>query len=96
VCFLDLEQATRNGNQPWDVAEFLYYSGHYIHPIQSDDAARTIAFSFIEGYLEAGGRGENIRKAATAKYTKVFSIFTLPNVILAIANVCRNAEGNGS
>jgi tRNA A-37 threonylcarbamoyl transferase component Bud32 len=89
VCFLDLEQATRNGNQPWDIAEFLYYSGHYILPIHSDKAARTIASSFIDGYLEAGGKSENIRKAASAKYTKVFSIFTLPNITLTIANACR-------
>jgi hypothetical protein len=81
VCFLDL--------QPWDIAEFLYYSGHYILPTRSDEAARTIASSFIGGYLEAGGKRENIRKAASAKYTKVFSIFTLPNITLTIANTCR-------
>jgi len=89
VCFLDLEQATRNGNQPWDIAEFLYYSGHYILPIHSDEAARIIASSFIEGYLEAGGKRETIKKAASAKYTKVFSIFTLPHIILIMANICK-------
>jgi tRNA A-37 threonylcarbamoyl transferase component Bud32 len=89
VCLLDLEQATRNGNQPWDIAEFLYYSGHYIPPIRSDEAARAIASSFIEGYLEAGGKRETIKKASSAKYTKVFSIFTLPHVILIMANICR-------
>lgn len=91
VCLLDLEQATRNGNQPWDVAEFLYYSGHYIPPIHSDEPARMIASSFIEGYLEAGGKRKTIRKAASAKYTKVFSIFTLPHIILTMANICRKA-----
>jgi len=89
VCFLDLEQATRNANQPWDIAEFLFYSGHYILPIHSDEAARIIASSFIEGYLDAGGQRENIRKAASAKYTKVFSIFTLPHIILIMANICK-------
>ena len=89
VCFLDLEQATRNGNQAWDIAEFLYYSGHYILPIHSDEAARIIASSFIEGYLDAGGKRKTIKKAASAKYTKVFSIFTLPHIILIIANVCK-------
>ncbi len=96
MCLLDLEQATRHGNQPWDIAEFLYYSGHYILPIHSDEAARTIASSFIEGYLEAGGKRENVRKAASAKYTKVFSIFTLPNIIVVMANVCKNMGGRGS
>ncbi len=89
VCFLDLEQATRNGNQPWDIAEFLYYSGHYILPIHSDEAAKIVASSFIEGYLEGGGKRENIRKAASAKYTKVFSIFTFPHIILMMANTCK-------
>lgn len=89
VCFLDLEQAIRNGNQPWDIVEFLYYSGHYFLPIHSDRAARTIASSFIEGYLEAGGKRENVRRAASARYTKVFSVFTLPHIILIMANICK-------
>ncbi|TEU05284.1 hypothetical protein E3I90_04555, partial [Candidatus Bathyarchaeota archaeon] len=37
--FVDLEQATRDGNQVWDVAEFLYYSGHYVFPIFPSDSA---------------------------------------------------------
>ncbi len=89
ICFLDLEQAVKNGNQPWDIAEFLYYSGHYILPTYSDEAAKAITSSFIEGYLEAGGEKENVRKAASAKYTKVFSIFTLPHIILLMSNICK-------
>jgi tRNA A-37 threonylcarbamoyl transferase component Bud32 len=89
ICFLDLEQATRNGNQSWDIAEFLYYSGHYILPTHSDKAAKIIATSFIEGYLEAGGKREIVEKAASAKYTKVFSIFTLPHILLIMANICK-------
>ncbi len=89
ICFLDLEQATANGNQPWDIAEFLYYSGHYILPIHSDEAARIIAHSFVEGYLEGGGKKEIVRKASSPKYTKVFSIFTLPHIILIMSNVCK-------
>ncbi len=95
VYFLDLEQATRNGNQPWDIAEFLYYSGHYMLPTHSDDAARTIASSFIDGYLQAGGNKQNVKLAASAKYTKVFSIFTLPHLILIMANTCRKMGGEG-
>ncbi len=95
ICFLDLEQATRNGNQPWDIAEFLYYSGHYILPTHPDEAARIICSSFIKGYVEAGGKKENVRKAASAKYTKVFSIFTLPHIILLMANICRTMGEEG-
>lgn len=87
--FVDLEQASRDGNQAWDVAEFLFYSGHYVSPISPADAAQLVAREFIEGYLEAGGRKETIKKAGSARYTKVFSIFTPPHVILAISNLCK-------
>jgi len=87
--FVDLEQATRDGNQAWDVAEFLYYSGHYVSPISSAKAARIIAKNFVEGYLEAGGKREAVKKAGSARYVKVFSVFTPPHVILAISNICK-------
>ena len=86
---LDLEQANRDGNQVWDIAEFLYYSGHYSPPMSSANGACVIARNFIEGYLEAGGKKETVKKAASTKYTKVFSVFTPPHVILAISNICQ-------
>jgi len=89
IVLLDLEQATRDGNQAWDIAEFLYYSGHYSPPMSSTNAAGIIARNFIEGYLEAGGKKETVKKAASARYTKVFSVFTPPHVLLAISNVCQ-------
>ncbi len=87
--FVDLEQASRDGNQSWDIAEFLYYSGHYVSPIAPASSAELIAKEFIEGYLEAGGKKETVRKAGSARYTKVFSIFTPPHIILAISNLCK-------
>jgi len=87
--FVDLEQASRDGNQTWDIAEFLYYSGHYVPPLASAQPAELIAKLFIEGYLEAGGKKETVKKAASPRYTKVFSIFTQPHIILAISNLCR-------
>jgi len=92
--FVDLEQATRDGNQAWDVAEFLYYSGHYVSPISSAKAAKIIAKNFIEGYLEAGGRKETVKKAGSARYVKVFSVFTPPHVILAVSNLCQTMGKN--
>jgi len=89
IVLLDLEQATRDGNQAWDIAEFLYYSGHYSPPMSSTNAAGIIARNFIEGYLEAGGKKETVKKAASARYTKVFSVFTPPHVLLAISNICQ-------
>ncbi len=91
--FVDLEQASRDGNQAWDIAEFLYYSGHYASPISPADSAELIATEFIKGYLEAGGEKETVKKAGSPRYTKVFSIFTPPHVILAISNVCKKMGG---
>jgi tRNA A-37 threonylcarbamoyl transferase component Bud32 len=89
IVLLDLEQATRDGNQAWDIAEFLYYSGHYSPPMSSTKAAGIIARNFLEGYLEAGGKKETVKKAASARYTKVFSVFTPPHVLLAISSICQ-------
>jgi tRNA A-37 threonylcarbamoyl transferase component Bud32 len=89
IFLLDLEQATREGNQTWDIAEFLYYSGHYSPPISSTNAASIIARSFLEGYLEAGGKKETVKNAASARYTKVFSVFTSPHVLLTISGICQ-------
>lgn len=89
ICLLDLEQASRNGDKVWDIAEFLYYTGHYLPPLVGTRPAELITKAFVEGYLEAGGDVKLVRKVGNPKYTKVFSIFTLPHIILAISNVCR-------
>ncbi len=89
LCFVDLEQATRDGDQSWDIAEFLYYSGHYVSPLSTANALERVAKEFIEGYLETGGKKENIKNAGSPKYTKVFSIFTQPHIIFAISNLCK-------
>jgi tRNA A-37 threonylcarbamoyl transferase component Bud32 len=94
VFFLDLEQATRGGDKTWDIAEFLYYSGHYSSPVSSSNATSIIAKNFIDGYLEAGGKKETVKKAASARYTKVFSIFTPPHILLAISNICQKMGNN--
>ncbi|MCW3993834.1 MAG: hypothetical protein NWE85_04635 [Candidatus Bathyarchaeota archaeon] len=89
ICLLDLEQASRNGDKVWDIAEFLYYTGHYLPPLVGTRPAELITEAFVEGYLETGGDIKLVRKVGNPKYTKVFSIFTLPHIILAISNICR-------
>ena len=90
ICFLDLEQAERGGDQAWDVAEFLYYSGHYafMSPIK---VPKRITESFIKGYLKGGGNAGNIEKVRSPRYVKVFSFFTPPHVLYVIANTCGRA-----
>jgi tRNA A-37 threonylcarbamoyl transferase component Bud32 len=92
IYLMDFEQASRGGDKTWDIAEFVYYAGHDIPPLTQTLVAEAIAEAFLGGYLEAGGKAEIVKKAANPKYTKVFSIFTLPHVILAISNVCRRAN----
>jgi tRNA A-37 threonylcarbamoyl transferase component Bud32 len=89
IVLLDLEQATRNGNQSWDIAEFLYFAGHYSPPMASTNAASIITKNFIEGYFEAGGKKETVKKAGSAKYIKVFSIFTPPHILFAMSSICQ-------
>jgi tRNA A-37 threonylcarbamoyl transferase component Bud32 len=91
VFMLDFEQASRNGDKVWDVAEFLYYAGHYVSPFVGVQPAELIARAFIKGYLKAGGKAEIVREAGNPKYTKVFSVFTLPHIMFGISNVCRKA-----
>ncbi|MGQ9530895.1 MAG: AarF/UbiB family protein [Candidatus Bathycorpusculaceae bacterium] len=91
IYILDFEQASRNGDKVWDVAEFLYYAGHYASPFVSTRQAQLIAEAFIEGYLEAGGNVKIVKDAGNPKYTKVFSVFTLPHIIFVISNTCRKA-----
>jgi tRNA A-37 threonylcarbamoyl transferase component Bud32 len=92
IYLLDFEQASRSGDKSWDIAEFLYYSGHYLQPLAGVEKAESISASFIEGYLKGGGEVNTIRKSGASKYTRVFSIFTLPSVVLAISNTCKRAE----
>ncbi|MEM3536847.1 MAG: lipopolysaccharide kinase InaA family protein [Candidatus Bathyarchaeia archaeon] len=89
IYLLDFEQASRKGDKTWDIAEFLYYSGHYLSPFVSPRAAELITKAFIEGYLDAGGNVETVKAVGSPKYTKVFSVFTLPSIILAISKICR-------
>ena len=92
IFLIDFEQATKEGDKAWDVAVFLYYSGHYLEPFYSNSKAESVAKAFIEGYLRGGGSVLNVRKAGAPKYTRVFSIFTIPPAIRAISDVCKKTE----
>jgi tRNA A-37 threonylcarbamoyl transferase component Bud32 len=92
IYLMDFEQASRNGDKVWDIAEFLYYGGHDVSPLVDTVKVEQIAKAFIEGYLKAGGNVKHVKEVANPKYTKVFSVFTFPHIIFIIANVCRKAE----
>jgi tRNA A-37 threonylcarbamoyl transferase component Bud32 len=92
IHLMDFEQASRKGDVVWDIAEFLYYAGHDISPFADVKKLRIFAETFIRGYVEAGGKIADVKSAGTAKYTKVFSIFTYPHIMYALSNVCRKAD----
>lgn len=92
IYLIDFEQAQQGGDKAWDIAVFLYYCGHYLQPFDSNAKAEAITKSFIEGYIEGGGNTNDVRKASTPKYTRIFSIFTMPAITLVIANICRRAD----
>ena len=92
IFMIDFEQATKDGDQAWDVAVFLYYSGHYLQPFYSNAKAEAVAKAFIAGYLKGGGNIINVKKAGAPKYTLVFSIFTPPPTMRTISDICKKTE----
>jgi Kae1-associated kinase Bud32 len=92
IFLIDFEQAQKGGDRAWDIAVFLYYCGHYMQPFDGSEKAGDVAKAFIAGYLSGGGKAEDIRKAALPKYTRVFSIFTMPAIMIAISNICKKTE----
>ena len=92
ILIMDFEQASRNGDKAWDVAEFLYYTGHEIPPFTEASRIEQIAESFVLGYLKAGGDTKVVKSAGGPKYTKVFSVFTFPHIMFILSNVCRKAD----
>ncbi|MGB9853558.1 MAG: protein kinase domain-containing protein [Candidatus Bathyarchaeales archaeon] len=92
IYLLDFEQASRNGDKTWDIAEVLYYVGHYTPPFASARQAELIAKAFLRGYLEAGGDLKAVKAAGKPKYTKVFSVFAFPHIVFAISNLCQKAD----
>jgi Kae1-associated kinase Bud32 len=91
IFLIDFEQAQKGGDKTWDIAVFLYYCGHYIQLFDGVEKAEAVAKAFINGYVQSGGKVEDVRKAASSKYTRVFSIFTLPAIMIAISNICKKA-----
>ncbi len=89
IYLVDLEQASVGGDKAWDVAEFLYYSGHFVPSLAAEEAFEPIARAFLRGYLSAGGSPEVVRKASSVKFARVFSVFTPPQVMKAINKACR-------
>lgn len=95
IYLLDFEQSSKGGDKVWDIAEFLYYAGHYVPPLVGSYPAELIAKAFLKGYLNASGDVKIVKDAGKTKYTKVFSIFAFPHIIFTISSICRKADKLG-
>jgi len=71
VFLTDLEQAETGGDQPWDVAEILFYTGHYL----SGEKLTKYVSSFLDGYLDRGDP-EVVAKAKQLKYVRTLLPWT--------------------
>jgi tRNA A-37 threonylcarbamoyl transferase component Bud32 len=89
IYLIDLEQGAHKGNQVWDLAELLYYSGHYASVLTDLEHVSDLTRTIVKGYLEEGGDPKRIKDVRRIQYTKVFSIFTLPQVIYTISKTCQ-------
>jgi tRNA A-37 threonylcarbamoyl transferase component Bud32/predicted nucleotidyltransferase len=85
---LDLEQGGRRGDSSWDVAEFLYFSGHF--GTRFSEGFRAFVEAFIRGYLTSG-RPKVLRDAASPRYSKSFVAWTPMPVIQGIAELLKRA-----
>jgi tRNA A-37 threonylcarbamoyl transferase component Bud32 len=86
IFLTDLEQADENGDQSWDIAEFLYYSNKLSLNLQ---AAKKVTESFLDGYLEHGITNI-IRKALNTKYIVPFQALLDPTIIKMIREEMHN------
>jgi tRNA A-37 threonylcarbamoyl transferase component Bud32 len=87
IYVVDLEQASRDGDKVWDIAEFLYYSGHFGFELRSGflEFIKTV----IEGYKEKGDIS-TLRNATNLTYYKSFIIWTPVSIIMKIRELLKN------
>lgn len=84
-CWLvDLEQSSFGEEFQWDLAECMYYIGHYVDLRRSCE----FAVNLVEGYLRVGSV-ETIEKALDPRYRFALSLWTPLWVEMKIADAVR-------
>ena len=76
IYLLDLEQTEESGDEAWDLAEFLYYSGR---SAKTEKGMKLVADSFLAAYREENGSNV-IAKAGRIRYLSPFLLFTAPTM----------------
>jgi tRNA A-37 threonylcarbamoyl transferase component Bud32 len=88
VYVVDLEQAGKRKDYAWDIAELLFYAGHYsVSPAPPRGLIEAV-HAFIQGYARKGDPSE-LKRAAGVRYVKVFSLWTHTPIILEISKMLR-------
>jgi Kae1-associated kinase Bud32 len=85
IYLVDLEQATRNNDRGWDIAEFIYYSSKLTI---DEKAVRHLAKEFLNGYLKHGTK-ESVKESLKFKYLAPFQPILAPNVVRAVRQELR-------
>jgi tRNA A-37 threonylcarbamoyl transferase component Bud32 len=94
IFIVDLEQAGKHGDYAWDIAELLFYAGHYSRSPTPTRGLKQFTESFTEGYLRKG-RGADLKQAAGVRYAKAFSFWTPAPIILEITRTLQEAGKAG-
>ena len=85
IFLIDLEQATKNGDTGWDIAEFIYYSSKLTMDV---DAAKQLVNEFLVGYLEYGTK-DSVKKSLKLKYLAPFQPILAPNVAAGVREIIK-------
>jgi len=85
IFLIDLEQAAKNGDKSWDIAEFIYYSSKLT---LDTSAAKQLVREFLDGYLKYGDN-KSVKDAHKLKYLAPFQPIIAPNVATAIRKVIK-------
>lgn len=72
IYLIDLEQCSVNGLKSWDLAELVYYTGHYL----SAKDAEAFAYHLVTGYLEGGGEKDVVEKVLDVRYQRLLALWT--------------------
>ncbi len=91
IFVVDLEQAGKRKDYAWDIAELVFYIGHYRNSPTVTGGLKSTIEAIATGYSHKGDSAE-LRKAAAVRFAKVFSIWTSAPVILEISRILREAR----
>ena len=87
---VDLEQAGKRGDYAWDIAELLFYTGHYSASQTPARGLKELIEAFTRGYLSKGHEAE-LKQAAGVRYAKAFSLWTPAPIIFEISKTLHEA-----